>query len=161
MHDVVNIMNLTDVVLRALLAVVNTSGSAQKESALTPTPTRRSSNMYKSIMAVSLLALSATAALAEDKTLYLGAYGGSTETLFNETLIPMWEEKTGAKVVYVPGKSTDTLAKLRAQEGAQELDVVFIDANHVMPEVCKTDAGNQPNITCTYHDDAHRHLHLT
>lgn len=83
--------------------------------------------MYKSIMAVSLIALSTTAALADEKTLYLGAYGGSTETLFNETLIPVWEAKTGAKVVYVPGKSTDTLAKLRAQEGAQELDVVFID----------------------------------
>lgn len=83
--------------------------------------------MKKQIVAASLIALCSTAAQAEDKTLYLGAYGGSTEKLFNETIIPQWEAKTGAKVVYVPGKSTDTLAKLRAQEGAQELDVVFLD----------------------------------
>lgn len=83
--------------------------------------------MKKNLIAGGLIALTATAVQAEEKTLYLGAYGGSTEKLFNETIIPKWEEKTGAKVVYVPGKSTDTLAKLRAQEGAQELDVVFLD----------------------------------
>lgn len=83
--------------------------------------------MKKILITSSLLALSTITAQAQEKTLYLGAYGGSTETLMKETIIPMWEEKTGATVVYVPGNSTDTLAKLRAQEGAQDLDVVFID----------------------------------
>lgn len=83
--------------------------------------------MKNILLTSGLVALTATATQAQDKTLYLGAYGGSTETLMKETVIPMWEEKTGATVVYVPGNSTDTLAKLRAQEGAQDLDVVFID----------------------------------
>jgi putative spermidine/putrescine transport system substrate-binding protein len=73
------------------------------------------------------LALTAGVVQAEEKTVYLAAYGGSTETLFKDVIIPKWQEKTGAKVVYVSGNSTDTLAKLRAQEGAQEIDIAFID----------------------------------
>lgn len=83
--------------------------------------------MKNLLVTASILALSTAGASAQEKTLYLGAYGGSTEKLMKETIIPMWEEKTGATVVYVPGNSTDTLARLRAQEGAQDLDVVFID----------------------------------
>lgn len=83
--------------------------------------------MKKYILTSGLLALSTATAHAQEQTLYLGAYGGSTETLMQDVVIPKWEEKTGAKVVYVPGNSTDTLAKLRAQEGAQDLDVVFLD----------------------------------
>ncbi len=83
--------------------------------------------MRSTFLTASALALTASLAHAEDKTVYLAAYGGSTETLFKEVIIPAWEAKTGAKVVYVPGNSTDTLAKLRAQEGAQEIDIAFID----------------------------------
>lgn len=83
--------------------------------------------MRSSLIAASALALAASLAQAEEQTVYLAAYGGSTETLFKEVIIPKWEAKTGAKVVYVPGNSTDTLAKLRAQEGAQEIDIAFID----------------------------------
>jgi len=83
--------------------------------------------MYKTLIATSLLALTATLAYAEEKTLYLAGYGGSTETLFKKMIIPKWEKRTGAKVVYVSGNSTDTLAKLRAQEGAQEIDIAFVD----------------------------------
>ncbi len=83
--------------------------------------------MQKLFVTASVIAMSVVTASAQEQTLYLGAYGGSTETLMNETIIPMWEERTGATVVYVAGNSTDTLAKLRAQESAQDLDVVFID----------------------------------
>lgn len=83
--------------------------------------------MYKSLITASALAFLTTVAHAEEKTLYLAAYGGSTEALFKEVIIPEWEKKTGAKVVYVSGNSTDTLAKLRAQEAAQEIDIAFVD----------------------------------
>ncbi len=69
----------------------------------------------------------ATTAQAAERTLYLGAYGGSTEKLMMEVLLPDWEKANNAKVVYVPGNSTKTLAKLQAQKGNQELDVVFLD----------------------------------
>ncbi len=83
--------------------------------------------MYKPLITATALALVSSISYAEEKTLYLAAYGGSTETLFKKVFIPQWEKKTGAKVVYVPGKSTDTLAKLRAQESSQEIDVAIID----------------------------------
>ena len=78
------------------------------------------------LIAATLGSMTAVA-LAQDKTIYLGGYGGSFETLLKEKVIPPFEEETGATVVYVPGNSTDTLAKLQAQRGSQELDVVFLD----------------------------------
>ncbi len=72
-------------------------------------------------------ALLSTTAYAEERTLYMGAYGGSTEKLMMESILPAWEKANNAKVVYVPGNSTKTLAKLQAQKGSQELDVVFLD----------------------------------
>lgn len=82
----------------------------------------------KNIVTTALLVvMTATTAYAEDKTLYVAGSGGSTETLFKKDIIPQWEQKTGATVVYVAGNSTDTLAKLRAQAGAQQIDVAMID----------------------------------
>lgn len=66
-------------------------------------------------------------AQSAERTLYLAGYGGSTETLMKEKILPKWEKMNNAKVVYVPGNSTTTLAKLQAQKGNQELDVAFID----------------------------------
>ena len=85
--------------------------------------------MRKTFLAGAALAalVSFSTAQAAEKTLYLAGYGGSFEKTLKELVIPAWEMKTGAKVVYVPGNSTDTIAKLRAQEGAQVLDVAFID----------------------------------
>jgi putative spermidine/putrescine transport system substrate-binding protein len=85
--------------------------------------------MWKTLLASAALAALASfsTAQAAGETLYLAGYGGSFEKTLKEKVLPAWEERTGAKVVYVPGNSTDTLAKLRAQEGAQDLDVAFID----------------------------------
>ncbi len=59
--------------------------------------------------------------------LYIGSYGGSTEKAMKERIIPAFLENHDAEVIYVPGNSTDTLAKLQAQAGNQELDVVVMD----------------------------------
>jgi putative spermidine/putrescine transport system substrate-binding protein len=60
-------------------------------------------------------------------TLYLGSYGGSSEQLFKQKIIPAFEAAHKVKIVYVSGNSTDTLAKLQAQKGKEELDVVLMD----------------------------------
>jgi Spermidine/putrescine-binding periplasmic protein len=70
------------------------------------------------------LALSG-AAVAED--LYVGSYGGSTETLFKKSIIPNFEKETGARVIYVAGNSTDTLAKLQAERNNPQFDVIIVD----------------------------------
>jgi putative spermidine/putrescine transport system substrate-binding protein len=85
--------------------------------------------MHKSsILAGALLtAFSINTVQAETPTLYLAGYGGSFEKMIKEKVIPAFEAEHGAKVVFVPGNSTDTLAKLQAQKGNQELDVAFMD----------------------------------
>jgi putative spermidine/putrescine transport system substrate-binding protein len=76
---------------------------------------------------ISTACLTLAAGLSGAQTLYVGGSGGSTEKLIKEKIIPSFEARTGAKVVYVPGNSTDILAKVRAQQGKQELSVALID----------------------------------
>jgi putative spermidine/putrescine transport system substrate-binding protein len=79
------------------------------------------------VAAAILAACATTGVLAQQPTLYVGSYGGSTEKLFKEKIIPAFEAQHKVKVVYVAGNSTDTLAKLQAQKAKQELDVVLLD----------------------------------
>ncbi|MBP2296988.1 ABC transporter substrate-binding protein [Azospirillum rugosum] len=66
-------------------------------------------------------------AQAQQKTLYVAAYGGSFEQTMRKDVIPPFEQKTGVKIEYVAGNSTDNLAKLQAQKGNQQIDVVMLD----------------------------------
>src|SRR3954471_11237068 len=66
-------------------------------------------------------------ALAQTKTLYVAAYGGSFEQTMRRGVIPPFEKKYGVKIEYVAGNSTDTLAKLQAQKGNQQIDVAIVD----------------------------------
>jgi putative spermidine/putrescine transport system substrate-binding protein len=76
----------------------------------------------------SVLVLAAIAsAKAEDKTLYVAGYGGSFEQTIRKEIMPPFERKFGAKVVYIAGNSTDTVAKLQAQRGNQQIDVAIVD----------------------------------
>ena len=82
--------------------------------------------MRKYLPVMSLLA-TAVSFIVQAQTIYVGGSGGSTETLMKEKIIPAFEAKTGAKVVYVPGNSTDILAKVQAQKGKQEMSLAIID----------------------------------
>jgi putative spermidine/putrescine transport system substrate-binding protein len=84
--------------------------------------------MRRTLMAASALALlGAAPVLGQEKTLTLGGYGGSFETLMKEHVIPAFEKERGVTVQFVPGNSTENLARLQAQRENQELDVVFLD----------------------------------
>ena len=85
--------------------------------------------MHKTMMAGTALALSLLtgAAMAQDKTLYLAAYGGSFEQTIRKEVIPPFEKAHNLKIEYVAGNSTDNLAKLQAQKGNQQIDVVLLD----------------------------------
>ena len=74
----------------------------------------------------ALLAVGGEAA-AQQKTLYVAAYGGSFEQTMRKEVFPAFEQKYGAKVEYVAGNSTDNLAKLQAQKGNQQIDVAILD----------------------------------
>ena len=89
---------------------------------------RRSALKLAPKIALAFGAVTAAATVsAEPTTLYVGSYGGSTEKVFKEKLIPAFEVKNNARIVYVSGNSTDTLAKLQAQKDKQELNVVLLD----------------------------------
>ena len=76
---------------------------------------------------IATLALTPSAGLAQQKTLYVAGYGGSFEKTIRDAVIPAFEQANGVKVEYVAGNSTDTLAKLQAQKGNQQIDVAIVD----------------------------------
>ncbi|KXF75444.1 branched-chain amino acid ABC transporter substrate-binding protein [Paramesorhizobium deserti] len=96
------------------------------------------------LAAASVVALTATfgPASAQDKTLYVAGYGGSFEKTMRDEVIPEFEKKHGVKVEYVAGNSTDTLAKLQAQKGNQQIDVALLDDGPMYQAIelgfCKT-----------------------
>ena len=82
------------------------------------------------LTAVSIAALAAAPSVvsAQQKTLYVAGYGGSFEKTIRDEVIPAFEKANGGvKVEYVAGNSTDTLAKLQAQKGNQQIDVAIVD----------------------------------
>jgi putative spermidine/putrescine transport system substrate-binding protein len=79
------------------------------------------------ILALAAPVVAALPAAAQTRTLYFASYGGSFEQVVRRSVIPAFEQKSGAKVEYVAGNSTDTLAKLQAQKGNQQIDVIVVD----------------------------------
>lgn len=69
----------------------------------------------------------AGAAGAGQKTLYVAGYGGSFEQTMRREIIPGFERQAGVRVEYVAGNSTDTLARLQAQRGNQQIDLIIVD----------------------------------
>lgn len=71
--------------------------------------------------------IAGSAAFAQQKTLYVAGYGGSYEQTMRKEIIPGFEKQANVKIEYVAGNSTDTLAKLQAQKGNQQIDVIIVD----------------------------------
>jgi putative spermidine/putrescine transport system substrate-binding protein len=90
------------------------------------------------LMLTTLLASFAVS--AQTRTLYVGGPGGSQQKAYEEKIIPEFEARTGAKVIYVPGSSSDTVAKVIAQKGRQDLSLILGDsgplARAVEQDVC-------------------------
>src|SRR5437868_1446991 len=80
------------------------------------------------LTAASIAAFAAVPSVsAQQKTLYVAGYGGSFEKTIRDEVLPGFEKANGVKVEYVAGNSTDTLAKLQAQKGNQQIDVAIVD----------------------------------
>lgn len=80
----------------------------------------------QSIALAALIAAFVTGASAQQK-LIVAAYGGSYEEMMRKEIIPAFEKRTGAKLEYVAGNSTDNIARLQAQRANQEIDVAILD----------------------------------
>lgn len=68
-----------------------------------------------------------TLAAQAETTLYVANVGGSNEQLYRQKIIPPFEKAHDVKIVYVAGNSSDTLAKLQAQKGHQQINVAVMD----------------------------------
>lgn len=79
------------------------------------------------ILGAAIAVAACSNASAQEKTLTVGGYGGSFETLMKELIIPEFEKTHDVSIAFVPGNSTENLARLQAQKSAQELDVVILD----------------------------------
>ncbi|MEU0926995.1 ABC transporter substrate-binding protein [Streptomyces malaysiensis] len=60
-------------------------------------------------------------------TLVVAGYGGSFETAFRDSVLPAFEKSCGCKVTYIPGSSTDSVAKIKAQRANPQIDVALVD----------------------------------
>jgi putative spermidine/putrescine transport system substrate-binding protein len=79
------------------------------------------------VVSLTALAFVPSPLSAQQKTLYVAGYGGSFEKTIRDEVMPAFEQANGVKVEYVAGNSTDTLAKLQAQKGNQQIDVAIVD----------------------------------
>ena len=64
-------------------------------------------------------------AFAQQKLVVAG-YGGSFEDIMRKDIFPPFEKKHNVKIDFVAGNSTNTVARLQAQKGNQEIDVCMI-----------------------------------
>jgi putative spermidine/putrescine transport system substrate-binding protein len=82
-------------------------------------------------LAVSLLALVGSVVAVPDaraqQTLYVAGYGGFFEQTIRKEIIPVFEQTHNVKVAYITGNSADTMAKLQAQKGNQQIDIAIAD----------------------------------
>ena len=65
-------------------------------------------------------------ALAQ-QTMYVAGYSGDYQTFLEREIFPAFAEKHNVNLVYVAGNSSETLAKLQAQKGNQEISVAIVD----------------------------------
>lgn len=93
----------------------------------------RCSSSSRSYLRPLLAALGCAGALSgsllahAETTLYVANVGGSNETMYRQKIIPPFEKAHDVKIVYVAGNSSDTLAKLQAQKGHQQINVAVMD----------------------------------
>ncbi|NBE92197.1 ABC transporter substrate-binding protein [Nonomuraea sp. KC401] len=70
--------------------------------------------------------------------LVVAGYGGSYQEAFEQAVLPGFEKSCGCEVTYIAGSSTDTVAKLKAQQDAPQIDVALIDDG---PQAQAAEAG--------------------
>lgn len=90
-----------------------------------PTPARMA------LLTLGTLAL-AGAAQAQTQTIYIGMNGGDMERSYTKYVFPAFERIHNAKVVVVPGTSSDILAKVQASKEKPPVHVMFLDDGVMM-----------------------------
>ncbi|MCC6194605.1 MAG: extracellular solute-binding protein [Burkholderiales bacterium] len=72
-----------------------------------------------------VFAAGASSSSAAEDVVNVAGWGGPLQKLFIDTIGPELKKQTGASIVYTPGKSTETLAKVIAQQSNPTIDVAI------------------------------------
>ena len=80
-------------------------------------PARKTTALF-ALSALTLASVVHTQAQAQTRTIYIGMNGGVMEQSYTKYVFPAFERIHNAKVVVVPGTSSDILAKVQASNGA-------------------------------------------
>src|SRR5690606_35285955 len=105
------------------------------------------------LAAVGLAAFSGDALAQRD--FVFAANGGPYEAGFRKDAIPRFEKENNVRVIYQPGVSLQTLAKLQAQRNNPQIDVSLVDDGPAW-QACqlglteKLDLARLPNHTQMY-----------
>jgi putative spermidine/putrescine transport system substrate-binding protein len=109
------------------------------------------------VLTVGLLVLIGWASLATTQTreLVVAAWGDPYEAGWRKALVPAFEKAHNAKIVWVQGFSSQTLAKLRAQKDSPQIDVAMMDDGPhrqaaALGLVEKIDRGRLTNVKDLY-----------
>jgi putative spermidine/putrescine transport system substrate-binding protein len=109
------------------------------------------------VLTVGLLVLIGWASLATTQTreLVVAAWGDPYEAGWRKALVPAFEKVHNAKIVWVQGFSSQTLAKLRAQKDSPQIDVAMMDDGPhrqaaALGLVEKIDRGKLANVKDLY-----------
>ena len=81
----------------------------------------------RAVLGATMLALSACAAHAQSKTLYVGMNGGNFERTFTQAVFPEFEKANDVRIVVVPGTSSEILAKTMATKDRPQMHLMFLD----------------------------------
>jgi putative spermidine/putrescine transport system substrate-binding protein len=103
----------------------------------------------------TLLRFAVTPASAASNEIVFGGFGGSFEKAMKETVIPMFEKKYNAKVIYVAGTSAQLNAKLLANRANPGIDVIWgTDASYYSGKkaglFAKLHTSKVPNLADLY-----------
>jgi putative spermidine/putrescine transport system substrate-binding protein len=79
------------------------------------------------LVAAVALAAASTVASAQPREFVVAAWGDPYEAGWRKSLVPEFEKANNAKIVWVQGFSSQTLAKIRAQKDNPEIDVAMLD----------------------------------
>ena len=79
----------------------------------------------KSLFLIGVTAIGSPA--FAQQTMYVAGYGGSFQQEMQADIIPEFEAKHNVKIVYVPGISSEIVAKLQAQKGHEQINVAIAD----------------------------------
>jgi len=82
---------------------------------------------FVALAATVLMTLGLTGAAFAQQKLVVAGYGGSFEDIMRKDIFPPFEKKHNVKIDFVAGNSTNTVARLQAQKGNQEIDVAIVD----------------------------------